>query len=521
MKETFRQSMAWLHTWSGLVLGWLLYFMFVTGTAGYLDTEIDRWMQPELPVAETSSVDEQQAVQSGLSRLNQKAPDADRWFIALPQDRNNPYLLTFWSGADGNTGNNVLDMASGEPLTTRDSHGGQLLYQMHWKLHYLPRIFTNWFITFVTMFMFIAIITGIIIHKNIFKDFFTFRPAKGQRSWLDAHNLMSVLSLPFQLMITYSGLIFMMFIVMPVMIAAFYGGDNGRDKFFEEIFPDSVQIEKADQPASLTALNPLLTTAESHWGENAVGYVEINHPGDAHARVTISGKAGQGPIRNSPKLIFDGVSGELLDEIPAKTSATRATRDVFLGLHEGLFAGPFLRVLYLLSGLMGTLMIATGLILWTRKRRPRLDKKRPGLAKGVDLVERLNIGTIIGLPIAIGAYFWANRLLPLEMAGRAEWEAHVMFIVWLLMLMHAALRPLRRGWLEQLSVASGVFLLLPVVNALTTDRHLGQSLPAGDWVFAGFDLSMLVLGFVFMAIAIKLKNNKTITAKNFSRHKLA
>lgn len=39
--------MAPLHTWVGVLFGWLLYFMFVTGTAGYLDTEIDRWMRPE------------------------------------------------------------------------------------------------------------------------------------------------------------------------------------------------------------------------------------------------------------------------------------------------------------------------------------------------------------------------------------------------------------------------------------------------------------------------------------------
>lgn len=44
----FRQSMNWLHTWAGLVLGWLLYFMFLTGTLGYFDEEIDRWMKPEI-----------------------------------------------------------------------------------------------------------------------------------------------------------------------------------------------------------------------------------------------------------------------------------------------------------------------------------------------------------------------------------------------------------------------------------------------------------------------------------------
>ena len=33
MKGTFRQSMAWLHTWCGLWLGWLLFAIFLTGMA--------------------------------------------------------------------------------------------------------------------------------------------------------------------------------------------------------------------------------------------------------------------------------------------------------------------------------------------------------------------------------------------------------------------------------------------------------------------------------------------------------
>ena len=42
-----------------------------------------------------------------------------------------------------------------------------------------------------------------------------------------------------------------------------------------------------------------------------------------------------------------------------------------LGLHEGLFASPLLRILYVLTGVLGTAMIATGLVLWTVKRRPK------------------------------------------------------------------------------------------------------------------------------------------------------
>lgn len=44
-----------------------------------------------------------------------------------------------------------------------------------------------------------------------------------------------------------------------------------------------------------------------------------------------------------------------------------------------------------------------------------------------------------------------------------------------------------------------------MVNALTTDRHLGVTLPNGDWVLAGFDLTMLALGIVFALSALKLR----------------
>ena len=48
MRKTFRLSMIWLHTWIGLLPGWLLYAIFLTGTLSVFEHEIDTWMQPEL-----------------------------------------------------------------------------------------------------------------------------------------------------------------------------------------------------------------------------------------------------------------------------------------------------------------------------------------------------------------------------------------------------------------------------------------------------------------------------------------
>jgi uncharacterized iron-regulated membrane protein len=45
---SLRKSMAWIHGWMGLLAGWILFAMFLTGTASYFRPEITHWMQPEL-----------------------------------------------------------------------------------------------------------------------------------------------------------------------------------------------------------------------------------------------------------------------------------------------------------------------------------------------------------------------------------------------------------------------------------------------------------------------------------------
>lgn len=56
-------------------------------------------------------------------------------------------------------------------------------------------------------------------------------------------------------------------------------------------------------------------------------------------------------------------------------------------------------------------------------------------------------------------------------------------------------------------------LATPLVNAATTDRHLGVTLPASDWALAGFDLSMLGLGLAFGWLAWKLTTRAGRTAQ--------
>ena len=159
-------------------------------------------------------------------------------------------------------------------------------------------------------------------------------------------------------------------------------------------------------------------------------------------------------------------------------------------------------------------MIATGLLLWSTKRKAKLAEHQ-GPRFGIAAIDILNLGTIIGLPIGVAGYFWANRLLPVGMEGRAEWEVHAMFITWGLTYLVAIWRPLNRAWLELCGLAAAAYGLIPILNALTTDRHLLASIPEGDWATAGFDLSAFAAGLFFLFLVrtmYRRQRRKTVDA---------
>lgn len=518
-QSSFRQSMSWLHTWAGLVLSWLLFFIFITGTAGYFDTEIDLWMQPEIQqqalLSKTNLIQtemrgensqeslgltaSEQIVKASIPRLQQQASEAAFWRINLPIDRNQPWTSLYWRGDVIDSGSERFSVLENGPLVARDTGGGQLLYKMHWKLHYMPIRMAEWIVGLATVLMLLALLTGIVVHKRIFKDFFTFRQNKSLRSWLDAHNLLSVPALPFYLMITYSGLVFMASTYMPFPIVANYGlSEQGVEQFYEEVFSDYPIPEASDIKLPLYPVYRLLQQADSYWGKEQVKALEVHHPGDKNARVILWEARYKGPLRQSRRLVFDGVTGELLQNYSGSDSPVKDVRNLLLGLHEGGFAEPLLRWLYFLSGLAGSAMIATGSLLWCVKRRKRYAKEGRSSYLGLQLMERLNAGIFLGLPIAIAVYFWANRLLPVDFANRAVWEVNLLFLSWFLLLTYAAFRPLNRLWHELLSLAAIAYIGLPMINGLTTNRGLWLSWEAQDWLFVAFDLTLCFLGGLFL-----------------------
>ena len=511
-----RQAMAGLHTWTGLLFGWLLYAMFLTGAASYFREEISQWMRPELPALTQAPVAADSAARA-VATLQTLAPGATRWVIDLAGARTNVVNASWRIGEiDGHA---VLDPLTGQALAARATDGGEFFYYFHFSLHYLPRVAARWIVGLATMFMLVALISGVITHKKIFTNFFTVRPGKGARTWLDGHNMLSVTVLPFHFLITYTGLITLMTLYMPWGAGSAPDAAQMRQALRAEMTALMPAVPPSGQAAPLADVRAMGREAERRWGSNSVGSLVIDNPGDGAARVRV---VRSDTVRVSVRptyLLFDGVEGTLR-EARDRSGPAAETRGVLYGLHLGRFAGAVLRWLYFLASLAGAGMVATGLVLWAVKRRERRQAEAKPPPIGRRLVERLNVAAIAGLPVAMAAFLWSNRLLPTALPERSGWEIHLFFIVWALMLLHAAFRSLHRAWTEQFAIAAVLLAALPLWSALIGSRPLWVSIRHSDWVFAGVELALLAMAAVLAAVSVKTARAAAKRANQESRRAL-
>ncbi len=508
--------MAWLHTWCGLWLSWLLYAVFLTGSLAVFDEPITHWMSPEhareeaLHAAEpppvVSAEDRAKRLAFGLAYMAKEHPRADMWEL-WPVNRNHENgLVAYWFDKTGGYADMNLDVQTGQPIPPstavpqRTTQGGHHFVDFHYELH--AGTVGLWVVGFAAMAMLVALVSGVITHKRIFKDFFTFRPKKGQRSWLDAHNAVAVLTLPFQFMIAYTGLAISASQLMPAAVVATYGTGRTAGALYSSEVDSPGKPTRTGQAMPVPDLDPFVVRAEKLVGQQ-VRAVVIDNPGDVAARIGVYGWNEDGQtlqrISGTTGMVqFAAATGEILQvRQPGGVDGGAAllARQVIGDLHTASFGGLAIKWLYFVCGLAGTAMMATGAILFMVKRRAKHGKEfGAATARVYRLIEGLNVTAIAGLAMACVGFLWANRLIPVGLEQRASWELAAFFAVWALALGHAFVRPPSRAWVEQLGALALLCLLLPALNLLTTGDHLAAQVIRGDWESAGVELTVLSLG---------------------------
>ena len=543
MKETFRQSMAWLHTWFGLWLGFVLMAVFFFGTLSVFDREIDRWAMPDTrfepqPMASYDTVltrvfpqvdAEEHELAAARRRVGELPEQLQPVGWGAYTTHRDPVLDVFVEYAVPNPddpfdhvhGHVTIDPRNGAILPhDRLKVGSEFFYPMHYSLHIEWRQLGTWLVGVAALIMLVALISGVVIHRRLFRELFTFRRHKQtQRSVLDLHNLTGVVALPFHFIFALSGLTIFAFLYLPVGETVL--AKPAHSYLVEEAARRGLPFLPSGEPAPTASVDAMVIEAKSRWAERGhpgeVGFLWVTHPGDSNSFVSIFRAGSDRVALVGQGIHFDAASGEVLYEEPPP-SAIMGVNEFLTGLHLQHFEHWPLRWLYVFGGLAGCVCIATGFVFFVAKRKRHL--KDVNLIRWVDA---LAVTTVTGMITATVALLAVNRLLPEELPHRGSWEEAAFWLVWLLTLIHAGwrsgaqshrLHPLlpSPAWREQCWAIALLALAAVLLNWFSTGDHLIRTaLVAPYWPVAGVDLALLLTGLLSGRVAYRLGRRERAT----------
>jgi uncharacterized iron-regulated membrane protein len=550
MEKSFTQRMNWLHTWFGLILGWLAFALFLTGTLSVFWLEIQHWAQPELHGTKMLSI--QETVQYSLDYLRKVAPDSKRWSVYMPDFERHPLLVLHWLDEnDAQQFARLVPDGSGREVTTV-TNGGRFFVDFHWTfnrvLHDLQGRQFQWTYMLsglVGMAFLIGTITGLVVHKKIFSHFFTFRRnAKvAQTRWLDAHNVLGVLAWPFLFMIVLSGLMFYSYLYIPtgMQMAQRYpappratiAGGGGPGLLWGRISADAVGsvargLPEPGNPAPTVSIAGLFSQAQEQLGLLSAFTVSNPNRDNAIVRFT-SARARPDVITfTADSMTFDGATGRVISPAGNRVNAVQKVTNVFAGIHFAFYGGTAMRLLYFLCGAAGTIMVATGLVMFTVKRRAMAHS--PAAGRFYTFVDRMNVASVGGALFACASYLWALRLLPqslsdpsggffdgvyasiravpLDQATRSDLELYVFWLGWGVAAVHAFVRAPHKAWTEQFAAIAALCIGIPAIGYLVPNCDLGSMIRTGDWITVAVDLGGLSIGLMLAWTAWKVSGRR-------------
>lgn len=542
MFSQFRLSMTWVHTWFGLVLGFVLMICFFFGALSVFDREIDRWAIPEtrfepqpmpsfdnllMPVFQKLRAHPDDMATTA-ARVIGDLPNPDTMPMAsfyaytthrdpvlaigaefsIPNKPKNPaddhLHVHGWATIDPRTGATIPDDAL--------KIGSAWFYPMHYSLNWHWKNIGYYIVGLAGFIMLAALVTGVIMHRKIFRELFTFRPKKRvQRSALDMHNMTGVVALPFHFFFAFTGLvIFASSVYFPLAHTTLKPLHDQHEVLEAE--RTGLPHEAAGISAPMASVDAMVAEAKRRWAARdmagEVGYVFADHVGDQNGYVSIYRAGSDRVALVGEGIHFKASTGEVLREDPPRTVVS-AINEFLTGLHLQHFEHWLLRWFYVLGGLLGCICIATGFIFFVEKRKQQHARIN---SQGSRVVDALAVTTVTGMLIASFAMLVVNRLLPADLAGKGDWEINAFWGAWLLALLHAAWRsaPVARAamnpaWREQCWISALLAVTAVLLNWATTGDHLYKTLISHTyWPVAGVDLSLLATAVLCVITARKL-----------------
>jgi len=477
-----------LHSWTGVVLGLLVFVLCFSGSVALFYDELHQWEHPEHRTAlDENDYDVDGIVRHALASHPAAKPSAI--YLTLPVEAKPLLDIRFYeTGADQRRKLVRLhyDVTTGRELQIHGENLGRFLRNLHTDLH-LPNPIGRYLAGLLGIVMLLSIVSGVILHRKILANLFVFRVHRStQLKWSDAHNVIGTWGLPFHIMIAFTGALLGLSTLLLSVLALFnFQGDvQAARQLLAGTPPRAV-----GHAVPMTNLDSILDDARARRGSR-LEYATILNWGDENAYISVQARADDS-LDASPEHRYWLRDGSWDETWSLGRSVGGRMYAAITPLHYATYGGLSLKILYAFLGFAASALVVTGIRVWTQRRASRLPEHARSPHR---LLLKATGGISAGMVLATLCAFYANKILPTE--GEQVFAiGAVYFLGWLAALVCCLVSTdVGRGVRLVLGTSALLAMGAPAVNALTTGQGLFIRTASTNWWVDGADLALLVVG---------------------------
>ncbi|MDD0972906.1 PepSY-associated TM helix domain-containing protein [Pseudomonas fontis] len=380
-KQKKSNSRLWflVHSWLALPIWFFVLIVSFTGTLAVVSQEIVWLANPDVRASKPSDDAVPLSFQQTLEAIHKAQPQVAVDFISKPDESHFAYEASV-TYPDGRSPTLYINPYTGVIQGESPSFNFQAFTRaLHgwWLVPFTNGYSWGWYlVSLLGLPMLASLVTGLVVYKKFWKGFLrpTLRVSHGPRIfWGDLHRLSGIWSIWFIAVISITGTWFLIQAIL---------ADNHVTLSTEPIVPvisrEDVPRTPNGEPAQRIDLDEAERVAIQQLPGLEVSFITL--PGSAYNHLYLGGR-GWYPLMFQTANInpYNGkVEAKFL---VSDRSATEIVTESMRPLHTGDFGGIWIKLIWAFFGLVLTLMVLSGLLIWTKrtaqataaalKRKPR------------------------------------------------------------------------------------------------------------------------------------------------------
>jgi uncharacterized iron-regulated membrane protein len=394
-----------VHSWTGLICGLLLFVAFYAGAITMFNGPVARWAEPPhgtIPLEATPAL---------IDHVLATRPEAREELSLYVGNSHAEPRLFWWDEESGQQ--YVADIGPDGRLRIGPPHSSRLARSID-LIHRaggLPvdRDLSLKIMGVVAMLYFVAIVSGlIIVLRSLVRDLFALRVGRNlKRMWLDAHNVIGIVGLPFHLFIAITTAAFAFDgDIVDLQDRIVYRGQLGDISAVGTPYDDVKPTGRAGRMLTPGTLIARVQAVSPGFEAETITYLS---PNQINGVALVAGRDPADLSARTTNVRVEAATGQILNdsELPRRGNAWNALAAGFSAMHFGTFGGEPVRWAYFLLGLGGAFLFYSGNLLWIESRRRKAGKGRdPGARAMASATIGIAFGCIAGMSLSIASAKW-------------------------------------------------------------------------------------------------------------------